>query len=202
MTLDFDQSAQDGDTSQEPVAAPVGTADLDKWRKEITDTLTGEFDTRFKGFQKILADRDSKVEELRTMLTELKTADLSDDERAQLERESIEQERAALAAERELLSLQSDFPEETEIYRKVLEQPTAKDQISLLREWRQAAAQQNQQPDPASDDGGAQEPSNQSAIDPNNPAVQTTDGMDYDSQFESDPSLADKILRAGRLQRE
>lgn len=200
MTVDFDQSAQDGGTSDEPATAPVGTADLDKWRQELTTTLTQSFDERFKGFQKILSTRDSEVAELKDMLKELKTADLSDDERVQLEREALEQEKAALAAERELLALQADFPEETDLYRKVLEQPTAKDQISLLREWRTSLTP-NQQAEPTPKDDG-ENASNQSAIDPNNPPVETTDGMDYEAMFEKDPSQLDKILRSGRLQRE
>lgn len=196
-----DQSALEGVTSGEPNASPVGQADLDKWRDEFAASLNENFDKRFGGFQKILAARDEQVAELKNMLTELKTADLSDDERVQLERESIEQERAAIAAERELLALQADFPDEIDLYRKVLDQTSAKDQISLLREWRDSFAQ-NQQSAPTGDETPGDDDSTQSAVDPNNPPAETTDGMDYDSQFDKDPSLVDKILRGGRLQRE
>lgn len=196
-----DQSAQLGATSDEPSASPVGQADLDKWREEIVASLNEGFDKRFSGFQKILATRDDEVKELRNMLRELKTADLSDDERVQLEREALEQEKAAVAAERELLAMQADFPDEIDLYRKVLDQPTAKDQISLLREWRDSFSK-NQQSASTGDETPGNDDSTQSAVDPNNPPVETTDGMEYQDQFTKDPSLVDKILRGGRLQRE
>lgn len=196
-----DQSAQLGATSDEPSASPVGQADLDKWREEIVASLNEGFDKRFGGFQKILATRDEEVKELKNMLRELKTADLSDDERVQLEREALEQEKAAIAAEKELLALQADFPDEITLYRQVLEQPTAKDQISLLREWRDSLTK-NQQSASTGDETPGDDASDQSAVDPNNPPVETTDGMEFEDQFTKDPSLVDKILRGGRLQRE
>lgn len=196
-----DQSAQLGATSDEPSASPVGQADLDKWREEIVASLNEGFDKRFGGFQKILATRDEEVRELKNMLRELKTADLSDDERVQLEREALEQEKAAIAAEKELLALQADFPDEITLYRQVLEQPTAKDQISLLREWRDSLTK-NQQSASTGDETPGDDASDQSAVDPNNPPVETTDGMEFEDQFTKDPSLVDKILRGGRLQRE
>lgn len=196
-----DQSAQLGAASEEPSASPVGQADLDKWRQDIVASLNEGFDKRFGGFQKILATRDEEVKELKNMLQELKTADLSDDERVQLEKEALAQERAAIAAERELLALQADYPDEIDLYRKVLEQPTAKDQIGLLREWRDSFAQ-NQQSVSTGDETPGDDDSIQSAVDPNNPPVETTDGMEYGDQFAKDPSLVDKILRGGRLQRE
>lgn len=197
-----DQSAQLGATSDQPSAQPAGQADLDKWREEIVTSLNEGFDRRFSGFQKVLATRDEQIADLRNMLQELKTADLSDDERVQLEREALEQEKAAIAAEKELLAMQAEFPEEIDLYRKVLEQPTAKDQISLLREWKSSFAAQNQQSDPSGKDEEPGDDSSKSAVDPNNPPVETTDGMTYDDQFEKNPSLVDQILRGGRLQRE
>lgn len=196
-----DQSAQLGATSEEPSASPVGQADLDKWRQEIVASLNEGFDKRFGGFQKILATRDEEVKELKNMLQELKTADLSDDERVQLEREALAQERAAIAAEKELLAMQAEFPDEIDVYRRVLEQPTAKDQISLLREWRDSFSQ-NQQPASTGGETPGNDDSTQSAVDPNNPLVETTDGMAFEDQFAKDPSLVDKILHGGRLQRE
>jgi hypothetical protein len=191
-----DQLAQQGATSDEPSAQPVGQADLDKWKQELTTTLSGEFDKRFQGFQKIISERDRKIDDLTSMLEELKTADLSDDERVQLEREALEQEKAAIAAERELLSIQQEFPDEVTLYRQVLEKDSAKDQIALLRQWKESLTQQPApEPDPNENGDDSQ---NQSAIDPNNPAATTTDGMDYQTQFEKDPSLVDKILRGAK----
>lgn len=191
-----DQSAQQGATSDEPSAQPVGQADLDKWKQEIATTLNENFDKRFSGFQQIIAQRDQRIDELASMLNELKTADLSDDERVQLEREALEQEKAAIAAERELLSIQQEFPDEVDLYRQVLEKDSAKDQIALLRQWKESlTAQPATEPNPGED---GDDPLNQSAIDPNNPAATTTDGMDYQTQFEKDPSLVDKILRGAK----
>lgn len=190
-----DQSAQEGATSDEPSVSPVGQADLDKWRDSIVTTLNKSFDDRFKGFQGIISKRDEKIEELATMLTELKTADLSDDERVQLEKDALKQERSALAAERELMAMQADFPDEIDLYRKVLDAGSSKDQIALLRGWRESFTG-NQEPEPAVD--GQDNPLNLSAVDPNNPPAPSDDGMDYESQFERDPSLVDKLLRSAK----
>lgn len=194
MTV-LDQSAQEGAISNEPSAQPVGQADLDKWRTEITSAISQDFDKRFGGFQKILAERDRKVTELEQSIQELKTLDMSDDERVQLEKDALAQERAALAAERELLALRSEFPEEVDVYQKVLDAPTSRDQIALLNEWRLSQQQPANEPDPNEEGDNS---SNQSAIDLNNPAQPNTDGMDMQSQFEADPSLADKVLRSAR----
>lgn len=194
MTL-IDQSAPEDATSDEPSVQPVGQADLDKWRNELTASLNENFDTRFKGFQKLLGERDRQIGEINTMLTELKTADLSDDERVQLEREALDQERAAIAAERELLTLRAEFPDEVDLYQEVLKAPTSRDQIALLNQWR---VSQQQPADDTTLTDGEDDLSNQSAIDPNNPAAPSTDGMDYQTQFEADPTLADKVLRGAR----
>src|SRR5688500_5235875 len=194
MTL-FDQSAPEGATSEEPSAQPVGQADLDKWREELSSSLQKDFDKRFAGFPNILAERDAKIDDLASVLNELKTADMSDDERVQLEREALAQERAAVAAERELLTLRAEFPDEVDLYQEVLKAPTSRDQIALLNQWRKSQEQPASNPNPT-DEGD--DSSNQSAIDPNNPAATSTDGMDYEAQFESDPSLADKILHSAK----
>lgn len=193
--MTFDQSGNEGAANGEQSSAqPVGQADLDKWRTEITSAISQDFDKRFGGFQKLLSDRDRKVQELEQSIQELKTVDMSDDERVQLEKDALAQERAALAAERELLALRGEFPDEVDLYQKVLEAPTSRDQIALLNEWR--LSQQQPAPNPNPEDEG--DTSNQSAIDLNNPAQSNTDGMDTQAQFEADPSLADKVLRSAR----
>ena len=193
----FDQSAPEGAPPDESESAqPVGQADLDKFKDELLGTLKSDFDTRFSGFQQIIAKRDQRIDQLESTLSELKTADLSDDERVQLEKDALAQERAAIAAERELLALQKDYPDEVEFYKTVLDQPSAKDQIALLHTWRKPA--ENQVPEPTPDEGATS--SDQSAVDPNNPAAETTDGLDYQAQFERDPGLADRLLKgANRL---
>jgi hypothetical protein len=193
-----DQSAQLGATSQEPSDQPqaVGQADLDKFKEELLGMLKSDFDTRFAGFQQIIAKRDERIGNLESVLQELKTVDMSDDERVQLERDALAQERAAIAAERELMELQSEFPEEIKLYKSVVDKASAKDQIVLLREWRNSLTA-NQTPEPTPGEGEETTP-NQSAIDPNNPAAPTSDGMEPLAQFERDPSLADRILQGAR----
>lgn len=134
-----------------PAPAQPATPDIESIRADIAASIKQEleasFNERVAGFQRLIAERDAE-------LRELKTAGLSEEEREQLARRESEEELEALRRENELLRLSSEFPDEMPIFRQILNAPTAKDQLALLKQIRaaQAASQAPAPPPPADPD--------------------------------------------------
>jgi hypothetical protein len=138
-----------------------GAPDIEKIRQEAMAAATAAAEERFKGFQRVIAEKDTALQRLQREYEEAKLSVLSEEEReAELARRS-DQELDRLRAENELLKLMPDYPDELPVFQRLLAAPDAKTQLELLRELRKPLTTANT---PA---GGSNEPP---AVDSNNPA--------------------------------
>ena len=85
-------------------------ASAEKGTTEIENVRT-EFEARFKGLQRVIAEKDEALQRYTTELSELKTAGLSEEEREQLKQTELKQRLDQLARENELLKLSKDYPD-------------------------------------------------------------------------------------------
>lgn len=106
-----------------------GTPDLDA----LVSKLTADLDKRFSGFQGLLDRRDS---EYRQMLEDLKTADLSPEEREQEQASRLKAELDSYKRKVEILSMRKEFPEEVDLLTSLLEGQSLQDQLSLIAKFR------------------------------------------------------------------
>lgn len=145
--------------------------------------LEAKYEDRIKGFQRLLAGRDAEKDALQAKLEEIQSAGMPDDERLALREKKLLEENERLKTQLEFKDLASEYGEEFPIFEKLLNAPSAKDQLEALRELR-AAAKAAETPKPSS-----------SGVDMNNPRrsaplPSTADGMTDD--------LADRILGSVR----
>lgn len=174
-------------SASEPAAV---APDIEKIRQEAIAAAEAAFNERAKGFQRLIAERDTALRDAQRQLDESRLASLSDDEReVEVQRRNdVEIER--LRAENELLKLMPDYPDELPVFQRLLAAPDAKTQLEMLRELRAPKAPANQ---PA---GGSTEPP---AVDPNNPASGSLGGGVYEGAPMT-AELADRLLNsASRL---
>lgn len=115
------------------------------------ESVRREFEERFKGLQRVIAEKDQALEARNAELFQLKTASLSEDERAQLEVARIKEENDRLAREVELMKLAQTYGEELPIFQQLLSAESAEDQLKVLRAIRSAQAA-NSQPTGAAPD--------------------------------------------------
>lgn len=116
-------------TQETPAAESPAPAAFDPtaFEKRIADLM----EERVKGFQRIISERDTKLADLER---QLKTASMSEEERAQLvaseEKERLEQ----LALENQLLRLGQQYPTEVAIVQKMLAGESVEDYVAALHE--------------------------------------------------------------------
>lgn len=103
----------------------------------LVSKLTADLDKRFSGFQGLLDRRDS---EYRQMLEDLKTADLSPEEREQEQASRLKTELEQYKRKVEILNMRKDFPEEVDLLTALLEGQSLQDQLSLLAKFRKVEA--------------------------------------------------------------
>lgn len=153
-----------------------------------------QFDERAKGFQRIVAGRDLELKALRQENEELKTAGLSDDERAQFYASKYEQENAELRKQLELTRLASEFGDELPLYEQLLSAQSARDQMEILRQIRAGSQAPAQAPAAAS---AAPSTPAVPEVDLNNPPrVTPTDAFLLPDGTPLTEQMADQILRS------
>ena len=199
MADDFDQSGDGSITGNEPAAnaGGVGSLDLDKFKNDILGAVTSSFDERFKGFQKIMAKRDSQIDELARKIEEANRSDMTDEQRTALEDQEKDAQIARLQMQLELRELEREFPSVAPVFDRILKAETPREQLEILNEaFAPRQEQPEQTPEPTAQGGN-------SSVDPNAPADTGIDGLAAEQAFEKDPGLADRILRGvGRLRGE
>lgn len=175
------------DTASASDTPAAGAPDIEKIRQEAIAAAEAAFNERAKGFQRLIAERESALRETQRQLEEARLASLSDDEReAEVQRRS-DQELERLRAENELLKLMPDYPDELPVFQRLLAAPDAKTQLELLRELRAPKAPANP---PA---GGSNEPP---PVDPNNPASGTPGGGVFIEGTPMTDDLAERLLNS------
>lgn len=177
-------SAPEGD---EPAA---GVPDIEKIRQEAIAAAEAAFEERFKGLQRVIAEKDSVNSQLQRQLDEQKLAALDEEDReAELaRREQAEIEK--LRAEVELLRLAPEYGAELPLFQRLLAAPDAKAQLDLIREIRAAVA-----PAKEPDKGNPAPP----PVDPNNPISSQPAGV-----YEGVPmteEMAERLLRSSSRMR-
>jgi len=161
--------------SDAPASAPAAnSADIEKIRRE--------FDERFKGMQRLVADKDRALADAQRQLENAALERLPDDDRAKA---LLERERAETAKIRnayELLLLKDEYPDELPAFQKLLAGKTPKEQLDILRELRKG---------PSSAPAANPEPPD---VDPNNPMRTPPDEELFDGEPMNN-ELADRILK-------
>jgi hypothetical protein len=115
------------------------------------ESVRRDFEERFKGLQRVIAEKDQALEARNQELFQLKTASLSPDERAQLEVTRIKEENDRLAKELELVKLGQAYGEELPIFQQLLNAESAEDQLKVLRALRGVQAGNSQPTAPGPD---------------------------------------------------
>ena len=165
------------DQSTEPTSAP--NVDL----SALQAALTTEFDKRFSGMQSLL---DRRTQEFQSQLAELKTADLSPEEREQLQVSEAQSRVAALERENELLKLRREYPEEVDLLTDFMAKSSLQEQLTLLSQFRKAQAEAESQ---------GEEPTEQpTPVDKNNPSRKTELSLADFADGNMTGDLAKKIL--------
>ncbi len=165
---------------------PVAPAapDLDA----LVEKLNEGFDKRFRGFQSVMDQRDA---EYRQLLDDLKTADLTPEEREQVEQSKMQAEIESLRRKNEILSMRKNHPEEVDLLEQFLEAKSLEDQLSLLAQFRKADATnapEGEEPEAAAD--GKPTP-----VDKNNPARSSQPGLEAAAE-RMNKELAEQILNS------
>lgn len=148
----------------------------------VQEALMSELDKRFSGFQGLLDKRTAQFE---TQLAELKTADMSPEEREQFAASEAQKKVERLERENELLRQRKQYAEEVDLLEEFFKQGSLTDQLALLAKFRKAVAAEEPQ---GGDDAGQPTP-----VDMNNPK-RRTDISIADASGKMDEQLADKLL--------
>lgn len=173
-------AVQDGSTSASASAPAVAAPEIEKIREE--------FESRFKGLQRVIAEKDDLLSKTQTELKELKTAGLSEDERAQLHQKETAAQLEKLARENELLKLSRDYPDEMPVFEKLLQADSTKTQLETIREIRAAIAKA-QAPDEKKESTEVPD------VNPTNPPRRDFGGVVMPDGTTLTDDIADRILK-------
>lgn len=173
-------------------SSPEGTADgapdIEKIRQEAMAAAQAVAEERFKGFQRVIAEKDTALQQLQRQYEEARLATLSEEEREAETARRSDQELERLRAENELLKLMPDYPDELPVFQRLLAAPDAKTQLELLRELRKAQAAPAITPA-----GGSNEPP---AVDSNNPANGNPGSGVFIEGAQMTEEMAERLLRS------
>lgn len=125
----------ESDASAQAPAA-ITQADIDK----LIAARDAQFEDRIKGFQRLVADKETRAQALEHELSQLKTAGLSPEEREQLEIEQVRAENAKLQAQLDLKNLASQYADEVPYFERLLAAPSAEEQLQIMRDYRTTLA--------------------------------------------------------------
>lgn len=151
----------------------------------ITTALSAEFDKRFSGIQSLL---DRRTSEWQAQLEELKTVNLTPEEREQLQASEAQKKLAQLERENQLLKMRKNFPEEVDLLEQFLSADSLESQLDVLSKFRKAQAEAEAQ--------GAEPKEQPTPVDMNNPPrKQEVSLADLGDKMTNE--LADKILKQG-----
>ena len=163
--------------------APV-TSEIEK--------VKAQYEDRLKGFQRLVAERDSSLAAIQSRLEEQELSSLSPDERYVAREKKLTEENNRLRAQLELDSLKKDYGAEYELYSGLIEKKTAKEQLDFAREWVTRLAPKAEAPD-----AGANVPD----VDMNNPMRTAPEGIRLSDGSLMTEEIADRLLRATKTLR-
>lgn len=147
----------------------------EEWEAKVNERITG--------FQRLVSERDEQIKQL-------KTASMSEEDRAQLEIEEQERERAAFETERWLFNKAKENSTAAEMFQKVLNTEDPEEQWAIFVDIASRLASPAPAPAPQP------EPAEQvSDIDRNNPAPQIANG----TPVLADGTVLDKAFRENYL---
>jgi len=162
------------------------------------ETPKSEADERIKGFQRLVAERDRKLADLEARfaqqeaaLEDQRLAGMTDEERGTVTEQKRQTELQRLRAENELLKLGIDYATEMPLYRKLLNAPTAKDQLDIIRELSAATSANPALPVP-------KKTADVPAVDRTNPMRQPSEGIVLSDGTQMTDDIADRILKSIR----
>lgn len=171
-----------------PAATPPAPSEAD-----IEARLNAKFDERVKGFQKLLDEQQRARQQAEQQLAELQASGMSEDEKAELQWNSLQEKVSQLQTENALLSLQSKYPEEMPIFKSLLDGTSPEEQLQVIRALRVA----NKAAAEAESDDEPDVPN----VDPNNPLpVSQPSGPVFNGK-QMDEDWADRLLASVKRMR-
>jgi len=173
-------ASQANETSASAEAPATLAPEIEKVREE--------FESRFKGLQRVIAETDEVLSKAQSELKELKTAGLAEDERAQLQQDELKETLDKLARENELLKLSRDYPDEMPMFEKLLSADSTKTQLETIRELRLALSK-------AQAPVEKQEETEVPDVNPTNPQRRDFGGVVMPDGTTLTEDIADKILK-------
>jgi hypothetical protein len=131
--------ADDEESTEQPVAQDLGA---------FQKSLMEEFDKRIRGLQ---GSTDRRMEEFKAELANLKTADLSPEEREQEQAAVVQRELDRVRRENELLKMRKGHPDEVDFLEQFLGASSLDEQLKLLADFRKpkaVAEESEEEPEP------------------------------------------------------
>lgn len=167
--------ADGSDSAQAPAMSP-----------EI-EALNAKWEERFKGLQRVIADKDNLLSGLAQKLEETEQATLSPDERLTRQQTKLAEENRRLRAQLEMQALRKDYGAEFDLYSGLLEKATAKEQLDFAKAFI-AGLSKTSTP--------TEETVEVPDVDMNNPMRQPTEGIRLPDGSLMNEAIADRLLQA------
>ncbi len=154
------------------------------------EALNAQWEERFKGLQRVIAEKDNALISYAQKLEESELATLSPDERFTRQQSKLAEENQRLRAQLEMQALRKDYGKEFDLYSGLLEQKTAKEQLDFAKAFIASLTKDSQSGDPVIPD-----------VDMNNPMRQPGEGVRLPDGSLMTEEIADRLLNASSPRR-
>jgi hypothetical protein len=154
------------------------------------EALNAKWEERFKGLQRVIAEKDTALSTYQAKLEETELATLSPDERFTRQQSKLAEENRRLRAQLEMQELRKDYGTEFDLYAGLLEKSTAKEQLDFAKAFIASLGK-------AATDGEPNIPD----IDMNNPMRPAEDGIRLPDGSLMNEAIADRLLQAASARR-
>jgi hypothetical protein len=170
-------------SAEAPIETPVtdDAPDIEKVRTQ--------YEERIKGFQREMAVRDRKLQELAEAQERARIEALPDDERFAYERSRTEEEIARLRTENEVLRMSTKYTSVYDKYQALMDAKTVEEQFQLLNTWLAQPAAPSADPEDSESAQPARE--KPAPVDKNNPVQRKTAQV---GGYEMDDTIAQRLL--------
>jgi hypothetical protein len=182
-------------TEETPAGTPVTEEALKALAEQLQAQFKSEMDDRVKGFQRIVAEKDTAITDLLTEVRGLKTASMSEDELEQFTASEKDAEIERLRFQLQLNELSGTYGAEMPYFKRLLDADDAAGQLGIMREFATALIQASAPEKPAAPEATDEAPVpevdlNRPRVPAEAPLVTLADG----SVAGMTDSLADRLL--------
>jgi len=148
--------------------------------------LNKQWEERFKGLQRVIAEKDGALQTFAQKMEENELAALSPDERFSRQQTKLAAENQSLRAQLEMQELRKEYGKEFDLYSGLLKYGTAKEQLDFAKAFIADLAGK------AADPGDVDVPD----VDMNNPMRKAGEGVRLPDGSLMNEEIADRLLKA------